>query len=606
MTTVADLSPEQQADLYDQVGDAMYASGFSYDGHISANTVNGVFNRPDNNPPADASSGTVAITPTSSIPSNVTTSNGASSIAQLTPSQLTDLYSQVGDAMYASGFSYEAHIAANIINGVFVAPVYIPANTESLLTKPALGTQAYERLLIETGGASANSGFNYAAHLAATVSQSRADLSYDDVIRIIAESGKTDFVSFDLEAYRASTGSTVGVANGYANSIVASVASRQIQETITLSLPAVGSAQYLALSIETGGASESPGFNYVAHIAAITSQTILTSLSYAEVVALIAETGRSDFTNFDLVSYQQEKINTDFLLNRFLINPANLSDRIPEAGTAAYLEILTETGLETLENFDYATYLSAKRDAQLAITTLQLTSDDDVVIATPDDIKSIFVAGAGDDQITATFGADVLIGGAGSDILDGSVGLDQAVFSGSLADYRINFVDSQAVVADSDVTRDGTDTLINVERLSFADTALALDIGADQTAGSIYMLYQATFNRTPDADGIGYWIDRVDQGADITNEVASFFTTSNEFVEKYGSNPSNASYVDNLYLNVLGRAGEAGGVDYWNQELNAGRVSKAYVLEQFATLAEGEALVAPAIANGIQYTQWTG
>jgi hypothetical protein len=156
------------------------------------------------------------------------------------------------------------------------------------------------------------------------------------------------------------------------------------------------------------------------------------------------------------------------------------------------------------------------------------------------------------------------------------------------------------------VGRLGISNLVNICRLQFTDTNVALDIAPTQTAGSVYMLYQATFNRTPDAAGLGYWIAQVDKGANIITNVAASFVTSPEFVAKYGSNPSNASYVDNLYQNVLHRAGESGGVAYWNQQLNTGAATKAFVLEQFATLAEGAALVAPAIAHGIAYTQWVG
>jgi hypothetical protein len=152
----------------------------------------------------------------------------------------------------------------------------------------------------------------------------------------------------------------------------------------------------------------------------------------------------------------------------------------------------------------------------------------------------------------------------------------------------------------------GINNLININRLSFSDTMVALDNGPTQTAGAVYMLYQATFNRTPDAGGLGYWINAVDKGANIITNVASFFVTSSEFVAKYGANPTNASYVDNLYQNVLHRSGDAGGIAYWNQQLNSGAVTKAYVLEQFATLAEGAANVAPTIAHGIAYTQWVG
>ena len=91
----------------------------------------------------------------------------------------------------------------------------------------------------------------------------------------------------------------------------------------------------------------------------------------------------------------------------------------------------------------------------------------------------------------------------------------------------------------------------------------------------------------------------------MTN-IAAGFVNSPEFIAKYGLNPTNSSYVDKLYLNVLGRPGEAGGVAYWNQELNSGARSKAEVLVQFATLPEGAALVANLIANGITYQEWVG
>jgi hypothetical protein len=120
------------------------------------------------------------------------------------------------------------------------------------------------------------------------------------------------------------------------------------------------------------------------------------------------------------------------------------------------------------------------------------------------------------------------------------------------------------------------------------------------------MLYKAAFNRAPDASGMGYWLAQKDNGSNIVTNIAQGFVNAPEFVAKYGSNPSNASYIDKLYQNVLGRNGEAGGVAYWNQELDAGRISKAAALVQFATLAEGAANVASLIANGIGYTEYLG
>jgi len=196
--------------------------------------------------------------------------------------------------------------------------------------------------------------------------------------------------------------------------------------------------------------------------------------------------------------------------------------------------------------------------------------------------------------------------------IDGGLGFNVSIYSDKAANYSVNSlagVASGSFEVKHTVTNSAPnidDTLVNINRLQFTDTMLALDIGPTQTAGSVYMLYQATFNRTPDAAGLGYWIAQVDKGANIITTVAATFVSSPEFVAKYGANPSNASYVDNLYQNVLHRAGDSGGIAYWNGQLNTGAATKAFVLEQFATLAEGAALVAPTIAHGIAYQQWVG
>lgn len=234
----------------------------------------------------------------------------------------------------------------------------------------------------------------------------------------------------------------------------------------------------------------------------------------------------------------------------------------------------------------------------LALSTPQITSDGiggSIITFGAQAIPTIALAV----NESYTVGSpDLLIAG-------NSLGINTISYWESSSLFSISLSGSSTIVIDSSGTF-GKDNLANIQRIHFSDTMVALDIGPTQTAGSVYMLYQATFNRTPDAAGLGYWINAVDKGANIIKDVAAAFVTSPEFIAKYGSNPTNASYVDNLYQNVLHRAGESGGVAYWNQQLNSGAATKAFVLEQFATLAEGAALVAPTIAHGIAYQQWVG
>jgi hypothetical protein len=134
---------------------------------------------------------------------------------------------------------------------------------------------------------------------------------------------------------------------------------------------------------------------------------------------------------------------------------------------------------------------------------------------------------------------------------------------------------------------------------------LALDTAKDQTAGSGYMLYKAAFNRTPDAGGLGYWINQMDKGMSYS-DVAKNFVTSAEFKTAFGgANPSVNTLVTKLYNNVLNRTPDAGGLAFWQEKLTTGW-STADVLGYFSTSAENVTNVTPLIANGIQYQEWVG
>ena len=243
------------------------------------------------------------------------------------------------------------------------------------------------------------------------------------------------------------------------------------------------------------------------------------------------------------------------------------------------------------------------------------TSDQQLMLAGKDPISLRWFYGefenvsgsANNDLIIGNPLSNTITGASGNDTIDGGEGFDIAAYNGTLASHGIKITGTtKATIADTVVNRNGTDTLTNIERLKFSDTNVALDIGPSQNAGSVYMLYKAAFNRAPDAEGMGYWLAQKDGGKNIVTDLAQGFVASKEFTDKYGTNPTNAAYVDKLYQNVLGRAGESGGVAYWNKELNEGNRTKAAVLVEFATLAEGASLVAPLIANGIQYQEWVG
>ncbi len=96
----------------------------------------------------------------------------------------------------------------------------------------------------------------------------------------------------------------------------------------------------------------------------------------------------------------------------------------------------------------------------------------------------------------------------------------------------------------------------------------------------VFRLYWAFFDRKPDAQGALYWANQNNSCWSL-NRIANFFSTSDEFVATYGT-LTNAQYVDLIYRNVLDRAPEPAGRDFWEGELNAGTRTRVQLMLDFA------------------------
>ncbi len=196
-------------------------------------------------------------------------------------------------------------------------------------------------------------------------------------------------------------------------------------------------------------------------------------------------------------------------------------------------------------------------------------------------------------------GSDFLVGLAAALQLDGGAGVDTVMYAGSRASYTIGNGATESRVHENDVPEQA-DILTHVERLLFSDTAVALDVAG--AGGQAYRLYQAAFNRAPDKAGLGFWIAQLDKGIGL-HDVAQAFIGSQEYTAKYGAATSNAAFVTTLYQNVLHRAGDTGGVTFWNDMLDKG-VSRAGVLAAFSESPENQAAVLQVIGNGFEYTPY--
>ena len=141
-----------------------------------------------------------------------------------------------------------------------------------------------------------------------------------------------------------------------------------------------------------------------------------------------------------------------------------------------------------------------------------------------------------------------------------------------------------------------TDTLTNIPQIQFIDGALTFD--ATAPVASIYRLYQAGLGRVPDQDGLNYWLGTLQQGAPLT-ALADSFLASNEFTARFGADLSHSTFVTQIYQNVLGRAPDAGGLQYWTSSLDTGGRTMAQTLASISESAENINATAPSVTAGL-------
>lgn len=204
-------------------------------------------------------------------------------------------------------------------------------------------------------------------------------------------------------------------------------------------------------------------------------------------------------------------------------------------------------------------------------------------------------------EVKATAGADMFRAAPGMHY-DGAGGLDVLAYAGPISAYTVarNRDGSFDV---KDLTDNAVNHLVSIERIRFADKTLALDVDGAGIAGQAYRLYQAAFARTPDAEGLGYWIGMMDAGQTLAS-VAAGFASSAEFRLAYGASPSNREIVEKFYLNVLQRPGEKAGIDYWAGILDSNQGTLASVLVGFSESGENVAGLVGVMAGGVAFTPY--
>ncbi|UOD51446.1 DUF4214 domain-containing protein [Orrella daihaiensis] len=209
---------------------------------------------------------------------------------------------------------------------------------------------------------------------------------------------------------------------------------------------------------------------------------------------------------------------------------------------------------------------------------IELGEDDDILDGGAGD--DIVGSRGGNDQIFGGEGNDIVYGGSGVNTLHGGSGLDTARYQGASDDYLIIW--SRGATTVQSLTDPSTvDTLINVEQIEFSDQTLYIDHGA---ISPVVALYQNVLGREGDATGVQYWGAQAEAGLSL-GDMAIQFLLSSEFTDGLQTGFAEQAVedqVDSLYQGLLNRTADEAGKNYWMQVIESGGsvedVAKSFVM----------------------------
>jgi hypothetical protein len=266
-----------------------------------------------------------------------------------------------------------------------------------------------------------------------------------------------------------------------------------------------------------------------------------------------------------------------------------LRDGEPITGATDQVYYVTEADSDAQISVQYS-----YQDLQGQAHTLTSNPKPKVPVSEPDqdgiDLPPAEVEGT-DNILLGTTDADRLVAQSGIEKIDGLDGIDTAVFAGDQSNYTVVFDTGSVRVMDKVDGGLGSITLDSIElidfdtKISIFDTAVELDeLGGSSKLNaaeleSLVELYIAYFNRAPDAIGLNFWSNCYAEGMTLES-IAALFADQPETRAAYPEDVTDTSFVTSVYDNVLNRAPDTAGLDFWVEALETQAVSRdQFILE---------------------------
>ncbi len=178
------------------------------------------------------------------------------------------------------------------------------------------------------------------------------------------------------------------------------------------------------------------------------------------------------------------------------------------------------------------------------------------------------ILGTGNSTVVGGSGSDTIIAGLGNSTIAGGAG-DIVQLKGNASDYTVTVNNGHAVVTGSN------NKVTDISKIQYVqlDSGKALVFAKDSQEAAITTLYETAFGRTAESGGLQYWFDLASAGASL-DQISQAFTQSTEFQQTTGA-LNNDDFVNALYQQTFGRAPESEGLAYWTAALQTGGASRA-------------------------------
>ena len=186
-----------------------------------------------------------------------------------------------------------------------------------------------------------------------------------------------------------------------------------------------------------------------------------------------------------------------------------------------------------------------------------------------DGVNALITGTDAADHLLGTALAERLIGGLGNDLIDGGAGLDTAVYLKPAENYALGWTKASGwkVTFDGPVAAvvpplptDGTDTLINVERLEFSDRVISIESTSPGSYAALpdalYHFFVVAFGAPPGVTYMNQLADAYRAGVSV-KQIVDIFITKPQFTDVYPQGLSDRELSQRLVENVIGGSAAA-------------------------------------------------